>query len=73
MRMRSPRSAQHCQQHALPLVIARPVLVGEPEVAGHDGPVDGRDDLGQRDLLGRTGQHVTAAHARAWTAPVRHP
>ncbi len=49
------------EQHALSLVVAGPVLVGEPEVTGHDGPVDRGDDLGQGDLLGWPGQHVAAA------------
>ena len=53
----------HGQQDALALVVAGPVLVGDAEVARHDGPVDGRDDLGERDLLGRAGQHVAAADA----------
>src|SRR5687768_4282109 len=39
------------QQHALPLVVARTVLVGLAEVARHDGPVDGAHDLPERDLL----------------------
>ena len=37
--------------------------MGFAEVTGGDGAVDGRDDLGQGDLLGGTGQHVAAAHA----------
>ena len=51
------------QQDALPFVLAGPVLVGTPEVAGHDGPVHGAHDLTERDLLGRAGQDVAAAHA----------
>ena len=52
------------QEDALSLVVARSVLVGLAEVARRDGPVDGRDDLGQRDLLGRAGQDVTAPDPR---------
>ncbi len=51
------------QQDALALVVAGAVLVGLPEVAGGDGAVDRRDDLGQGDLLGWAGQHVAAADA----------
>ena len=51
----------HRQQDALPLVVAGPAGVGLAEVAGHDGPVHGRDHLGQGDLLGVAGQHVAAA------------
>ena len=53
----------HRQQDALALVLAGPVLVGPPEVAGHDGPVDGAHDLAQRDLLGRPGEDVAPADA----------
>ena len=51
------------QQDALALVVAGPVGVGLAEVAGGDRAVDGGDDLGQRDLLGRAGQDVAAADA----------
>ena len=50
------------EEHALALVVAGSAGVGLAEVAGHDGPVDRRDDLGQGDLLGGAGQHVAAAH-----------
>src|SRR5664279_5180818 len=53
----------HGEQDALALVVAGAVLVGEAEVAGHDGAVDGGDDLGKGDLLGRTGQYVATPHA----------
>ena len=39
------------QEDALPLVIAGPVGVGLAEVAGHDGAVDGADDLAEGDLI----------------------
>ena len=51
------------QQDALALVVAGAVRVGLSEVAGGDGAVDGGHDLGQGDLLGRAGQHVSAADA----------
>jgi len=53
----------HGEQHALTLVVARTVGVGEAEVTRGDGPVDGGDDLGEGDLLWRPGQYVAAAHA----------
>ncbi len=37
--------------------------MGLAEVAGHDGPVHGGDDLGQGDLLGGAGQDVAAPDA----------
>ena len=51
------------QEDALTLVIAGSVLVRLAEVAGGDRPVDGGDDLGERDLFGRPRQHVAAADA----------
>lgn len=51
------------EQHALALVVARAALVGLAEVAKSDGPVHGRDDLGQPDLVRISGEHITAAHA----------
>ena len=51
------------QQHALALVVAGAVLVGLAEVADHDRPVDGADDLAEGDLLRVAGQHVAAADA----------
>ena len=53
----------HGEEHALALVVAGPAGVRFPEVPGHDGTVDGRDDLGERDVLDRAGQHVAAADA----------
>ena len=53
----------HLEQHALALVVARPVRVRLAEVAGHDRPVDRRHDLAERDLARRARQHVAAAHA----------
>ena len=50
----------HREEHALALVVAGPVLVGLAEVADRDRTVDGGDDLGQADLLGRAGEHVAA-------------
>ena len=50
-------------QHALPLVVARPVLVRLTEVAERDRPVDRRDDLRQADLRRRPGEDVAAADA----------
>lgn len=48
----------HGQQHALPLVIARAVLVRFAEIAGDDGPVNRAHNLTQGDLLGRPSQDV---------------
>ena len=53
----------HGQEHALALVLAGPVGVGEAEVAGLDRPVDRRHDVGEGDLRGATGQDVPAADA----------
>ena len=53
----------HAQQHALTFVVASTVLVRLPEVACRDRPVDGADDLTERDVTRRAGQHVTAADA----------
>ena len=53
----------HGEQDALALVVAGPARVGLPEVARHDGAVDGRDDLGEGDVLGRPRQHVAAPDA----------
>ncbi len=59
------------QQDALPFVVARPVGMGLAEVSGRDGAVDGRDDLGQADVLGEPGQDVAALRPPAWSAPDR--
>jgi hypothetical protein len=44
-------------------MVAGTVFVGDAEVAGHDGPIDSGHDLGERDLLWRSGQHVASAHS----------
>jgi len=49
------------QQDALTLMVAGAVGVGLSEVAGGDRPVDGRDNLGQADLLGQAGQDVATS------------
>ena len=51
------------EQDALALVVAGTVGVGLTEVAGGDGAVDRRDDLGQGYLVGGAGQDVTAPDA----------
>ena len=51
------------EQHALALVVAGAVLVRLAEVAEGDRSVDGRHDLGQPDLLGRSGEDVAATDA----------
>ena len=51
------------EEHALALVVARAVLMGLSEITERDGAVDGRDDLGETDLGGRSGEHVTATDA----------
>ena len=53
----------HGEQDALPFVVAGAVFVRLAEVTRRDGAVDGRDDLGQGDLLGRACQDVAAPHA----------
>jgi hypothetical protein len=37
------------KQHALALVIAGSVLVGQAKVTGRNGAINGRDDLGEGD------------------------
>jgi len=59
------------EQHALALVVAGPTCVGLPEVARHDGTIDGRDDLGERDVLGRPREHVPAADPALGTHQAR--
>ena len=49
------------QQDALSLVITGPVGMRFAEVAEGDRTVDGRDDLGQTNVVRRTGQGVPAA------------
>jgi hypothetical protein len=51
------------QEHALALVVAGAVLVGFAEITGDDRPVNGRNDLGERDALCRARQHVAATDA----------
>ena len=63
VRMCSPTSAHTVSRTHWPSWSQAPFSWGSAEVAGHDGPVHGRHDLGQGDLLGRPGQHVAAAHA----------
>ena len=53
----------HREQHALALVVAGAILVGQAEIPGHDRAVDGADDLAERDLFRRAGQDVTAPDA----------
>lgn len=53
----------HSEQDALALVVTGPVLVRFAKVSGRDRSVDGGDDLGERDLLGRSSEDVAAAHA----------
>ena len=55
------------QEYALALVVAGPVGVGLAELTRDDRAVDRRDDLGQRDGVGRAGQHVAAADATLGT------
>jgi hypothetical protein len=50
----------HGQQRALALVVAGPAHVRLTKVADDDGPIDGGDDLAEREIFRRTGQHVTA-------------
>lgn len=48
------------QEDALALVVAGSVLMGLAEIAERDRTVDGRDDLGETDLGGRSAQQVPA-------------
>ena len=57
------RFVPHGDQHALTLVVARPVAVWLTEVADRDRPVDGRDDLRQLNPGRVPRQHVTATDA----------
>lgn len=49
------------QEDALPLMVAGSVLVGFAEITESDGPVDGRDDLGETNVARWTSQGVAAA------------
>ena len=71
-RMCSPTSDQTVSKMHWPSCSQAPFSWGLPEVAGHDGPVDGAHDLPEGDLLGRAGEHVPAARRHAWTAPGPH-
>ena len=51
----------HGEQGALPLVVAGPTHVGFTEITHDDRPVNGRDDLAERELLGIAGQDVAAS------------
>ena len=51
------------QQHALTLVVTGPVGMRLAEITERDRTIDGGHDLGQQDLVGRTRQHVSAAHS----------
>ncbi len=51
------------EQDTLPLVVAGPVLVRQPEVAGDDRAVDGGHDLGEGDLRRGAREHVATADA----------
>ena len=51
------------QEHALTLVVARAVLMGLTEITEGDGAVDGRDDLGEFDLGGRSREDIPASDA----------
>lgn len=57
----------HAEQYALPLVLARTVLVWAPEVACDDRTVDSAHDLSQRDLLRWARQHVPPSYAALGT------
>ena len=59
--MWAPAWSQMARQHALPLVVARAVLVGLAEIAERDRSVDRRDDLRQPDLGRRSIQDVATA------------
>ena len=61
--MTSPTSAQTASRTHWPSWSQAPFVVRLAEVTGGDGPVDRRDDLGQRDLLGWPRQHVAATDA----------
>lgn len=50
----------HAEQHALALVVACPVGVGFAKIADGDWAIDGADDVGEANVLGRSGQNVPA-------------
>jgi hypothetical protein len=50
------------EQDALTFVLARPVLMRTTEVSGSDGSVNSGDDLAESDLVGGSGEHVTASY-----------
>ena len=50
------------EQDALTLVVTRTVLVWSPEVADGDWTINGRNNIGQHDVLGFAGENVTAAN-----------
>jgi hypothetical protein len=55
--------APYGEQNTLTFVVARAVLVGIAEVASLDWAVDGSNDLGQADLVGRPGKQISTAYA----------
>jgi hypothetical protein len=55
------------EQDALALVVTGTVLMGFAEITGGDWSVHGRDDFGQGDGFGRSGQDVPAANATLGT------
>lgn len=52
----------HCEENALSLVIAGSILVRLTKIARHNGPVDGRYDLSEGDLVHRTSEDVSSAN-----------
>jgi len=53
----------HREQGALAFVVAGTPGMGLAEVPDHDGPVDGRHHLAQREPLGQPSQYVPAAYS----------
>ena len=71
--MVSPTSAHTASRTHWPSWSQAPSAWGSPKSPGRDGAVDGRDDLGQGDLLGRAGQDVAAADAPLGAHQARPP
>ena len=61
--MRSPTSAQMASSTHWPSWSQAPFWCGSPKSPTTIGPSTALDDLGQRDLLRWSGEHVAAAHA----------
>ena len=51
------------EQDALPLVVTCSILVWGPKVADGDWTINGRNNIGQHDVLGFAGENVTATDA----------